>query len=88
MKRIWIALAMAGTVVVIGAAAVSAGQRHAEPFRGTKHIVQPSETLWQIVERAYPNKDPRDEVQLVEDYNKLGSAAVSAGQRLLLPTPG
>ena len=47
--------------------------------------VHQGETLWAVAKRVAPHSDPRAVVQQIRELNKLDSAAVSAGQQLLLP---
>ncbi len=48
------------------------------------HRVQPGETLWSIAVATYPG-DPREGVWKLERRNRLTSATIVPGQRLLLP---
>ena len=47
------------------------------------HVVQPGETLWAIAQQIAPNRDPRAVVDELVRLN--GSAALTPGQRLVLP---
>jgi hypothetical protein len=51
------------------------------------HVVLPGETLWGIATRLDPSADPRETIAELVETNHLPSAAVGAGQRLILP-PG
>jgi hypothetical protein len=51
------------------------------------HVVLPGETLWGIATRLDPSSDPRETIAELVETNHLPSAAVGAGQRLILP-PG
>jgi len=48
-------------------------------------IVQPGDTLWRIVSREYPDKDPREMIYLVQKANRLDSGYIYPGQVLALP---
>ena len=48
------------------------------------HLVQPGETLWEIAAEVAPDRDPRAVVDELIELN--GSASITPGQRLLLPT--
>ena len=47
--------------------------------------VHAGETLWGVAKRVAPGSDPRAVVQQIRELNHLDSAAVQAGQQLLLP---
>lgn len=47
--------------------------------------VHQGETLWAVAKRVDPGHDPRALVQAIRQLNHLQSAAVQAGQQLLLP---
>lgn len=47
--------------------------------------VAPGDTLWMIASRRYPEADPREKVQEIEQLNGLGSPVIEAGQRLRVP---
>lgn len=47
--------------------------------------VHQGETLWAVAHRVAPGSDPRAVVQQIRELNHLSSAAVQAGQQLLLP---
>jgi hypothetical protein len=51
------------------------------------HVVLPGESLWGIAAELDPSSDPRDTIAELVETNHLPSAAVGAGQRLMLP-PG
>ncbi len=50
--------------------------------------VHAGETLWAVAHRVNPGHDPRALVQAIRDLNHLSTAAVQAGQQLLLPRMG
>jgi hypothetical protein len=50
--------------------------------------VQPGETLWSVAQRIAPRNDPRETVAQIRRINHLHSAALQAGQQLLLPVAG
>jgi len=75
-------------IVLIAAVAVLAWSAMARSSNahGAKHVVtvHPYETLWTIAERRYGG-DVRDAVWRIERANRLHSANVRVGQRLVLP---
>lgn len=48
-------------------------------------VVQPGQTLWQIAETRYPNQNPQEVVQEIDQANHLTSGVLYPGQHLLLP---
>ncbi|MGH7920259.1 MAG: LysM peptidoglycan-binding domain-containing protein [Candidatus Dormibacteraceae bacterium] len=48
-------------------------------------VVGPGQTLWSIAESRYPNQDPRQIVQEIDQENHISGGAVYPGQRLRLP---
>lgn len=87
LRRIWIPALLVIGIIIGGAANVTARQSHPAPFRGTIHVVEPGENLWEIVRGAYPGEDPREKIRLVRRANRLRSSSISPGQRLRLPAP-
>lgn len=81
--RLALALCLLGGMIGLGARAVTAGPQ--QPAPRVTHVVQPGETLWQIARRLEPAADPRSGVQRIIDENRLGSAPIFPGQRLILP---
>ena len=47
--------------------------------------VQPGDTLWSLAERIAPARDPREVVSQIRRLNGLPTAALQAGQQLLVP---
>jgi LysM repeat protein len=81
-------------VVLVGALflAVWAGDQVAQavsenPARGAVHVVQPGETVWEIVVAQYGDRqhDVRLMVDRVLAANQLDNAGVMPGQELILP---
>lgn len=49
-------------------------------------VVGPEDTLWKLSEDYYgSDKDPREGVYTIKNYNKLSSSEIYAGQTLLIP---
>ena len=48
-------------------------------------LVQPGDTLWSLAERIAPARDPREVVSQIRRLNGLPTAALQAGQQLLVP---
>jgi hypothetical protein len=49
------------------------------------YSVSAGDTLWKIASQQAPDQDPRDFIAQLVELNKLTSASVTPGQRLLLP---
>lgn len=57
-----------------------------EPAMLVEYVVAPGDTVWEIAARVTPaGEDVRDTVAVVIEVNSLGAAAITPGQRLLLP---
>ncbi len=77
-----IVLALISGAPLVGAISVSAARAAQTPKVVT---VQQGQSIWSIVERIYPGRDPRPTVfQIVESR---GSAIVHPGERLEIPPP-
>ena len=48
-------------------------------------VVQPGQTVWSIAEAQFPNQDPRETVDEIDQVNHLGGGLVYPGERLRLP---
>lgn len=48
-------------------------------------VVRPGQTVWVIAETHYPNQDPRQMVDEIEQENHLRGGEVYPGERLRLP---
>ena len=83
MRRLWIGSLLVAALVVPGARAVSAGQRHGIPVR--TYSVRPGDTLWSIAGRLEPAGDRRPLVDRLMSENRLQNPTLSPGQILLLP---
>lgn len=70
-------VAMALAWSVLARASDGAGRPHT-------HVVRPGDTVWSIAAARYAG-DPRDGVWKIERLNGLRGAAISPGQRLLVP---
>ncbi len=91
-RRVLAALASAPAVVAIalavlgGGAALASGDAGAPAGSFAEVTVMSGETLWSIAQQVAPDADPRDVVDAIARLNALESAAVSAGERLAIPT--
>ena len=54
---------------------------------GDHVVVAPGQTLWSIAGQHYPGDDVRARVDQIIAANHLPSAALQAGQTLVLPAP-
>jgi len=61
------------------------GAAHGVPGAAEHVIVEPGDSLWSIAQSADPNADARAIVQEILQANRLGTANVTAGQRLWVP---
>jgi LysM repeat protein len=48
-------------------------------------VVQPGQTVWSIAEAQFPNQDPRQSVDEIDQVNHLHGGLVYPGERLRLP---
>lgn len=90
--RAVVRLAVAIMLVLLALAVVLSWGRAAEarpepgaPLPVRYHVVLPGETLWGIAAEELPGVDRREAVARIVEFNALGSAGVSAGQRLAVP---
>jgi nucleoid-associated protein YgaU len=51
----------------------------------TTVVVQPGDTLWAIAATRYPDADPRERVEAIEQLNGLSGPRIEAGEVLRLP---
>ena len=51
----------------------------------TTVVVQPGDTLWAIATAHYPDADPRERVDAIEQLNGLAGPQIEAGEVLRLP---
>jgi nucleoid-associated protein YgaU len=79
-------------VVTVVALAIWGGAQVAQavtdqPLEGTVRVVEPGDTVWQIVLDEYgaADHDVRDLVEQVLAANELPDAEVTPGQELVLP---
>ena len=83
---------LAATPLVIAAliAGISSGSASASLETGSTDFtyvtVAAGESLWDVAETVAPNADPRDVVADIVALNALGSADVTAGERIAIPT--
>ena len=74
-------------VILLCAAALAVGlAAHSSNGAGPKrtYVVRPGDTLWTVAERTYAG-DPREGVWQLEQLNHLATAAISPGEKLLVP---
>jgi hypothetical protein len=82
LVAVGVAMMLALTGLAGGAAA---GTTPTSPASRTV-VVQPGQTLWSIARDVAPNADRRDVIARTIELNALPSSAVSAGERLAVPT--
>lgn len=90
-RRGRVVLVLLGALLLL--AAVSVGRAGSQAATAVDNgpalqqtTVQPGETLWAVAQRIAPKNDPREVVAQIRRINHLQSAALLAGQQLLLPT--
>ena len=73
----------------LGSLAQYSGERSAAPLPPADQLavvqVQPGETLQQLAGRVAPGAPAAEMAERIRNLNKLGSAAVDAGQTLIAP---
>ena len=74
---------MIGLTGVFGSAA--AGVAPTSPATRTI-VIQPGQTLWSIAGQVAPGTDRRDTIARIVELNALPNSAVSAGERIAVPT--
>jgi hypothetical protein len=84
-----VALVAAGIALMLAvsglAGGAAAGTTPTRPASRTI-VVQPGQTLWSIARDIAPNADRRDTIARIVELNALPSSAVSAGERIAVPT--
>jgi len=79
---------VAAAVLATGGGSARAGHQTG-PAGASDHVervtVAPGDTLWAIAAREAPDVDPRETIADILELNALDSAAVRAGQVLLVP---
>ena len=83
MRRFWIGSLLAAALIVPGARAVSAGQRHAPVVK--TYVVRAGDTLWSIAGKVDPRGDRRPIVDRLIQQNGLRDPTLTPGQVLRLP---
>jgi len=51
----------------------------------TTVVVEPGDTLWAIASAHYPDADPRERVEAIEQLNGLSGPVIEVGEVLRLP---
>lgn len=73
--------------ILFCAAALAVGlAAHSSNGAGPKrtYVVKPGDTLWAVAERTYAG-DPREGVWKLQQRNRLASATIVPGEKLVLP---
>jgi len=78
-----------GKVLIVVAIATLLGAVLARQSTGAgreqRYVVRPGDTLWAIASARYAG-DPREGVWRIERRNHLSGAAITPGERLVLPS--
>ncbi|HZT95069.1 MAG TPA: LysM peptidoglycan-binding domain-containing protein [Gaiellaceae bacterium] len=69
-------------VAALGVGLAARGSSGAGPRQ--TYLVKPGDTLWSVAEHTYAG-DPREGVWKLEQRNRLASATIVPGERLVLP---
>jgi LysM repeat protein len=69
-------------VAALAVGLVARGSNGAGPKR--TYIVRPGDTLWSVAERTYSG-DPRQGVWELQQRNRLASATIVPGEKLVVP---
>ena len=73
-------------LAALGVAIAAPASRAADPARGVPvAVVGTGDTLWSVVERHAPGRDPAATIEEVRRINHLPDYTVYVGQRLQLP---
>jgi hypothetical protein len=75
-------LLLAATVIAVLA---PASRADGPPAAAPTAVVQPGDTLWSVVERHRPSRDPFAMIEEIRRLNDLDGYTIHAGQRLTLP---
>jgi nucleoid-associated protein YgaU len=75
--------------LLAGHAAASPNPGAARPAKATTYVVRPGDTIWGIAQGlAGPGADPRPVVDAVVALNHVRGAAITPGERLVVPSRG
>jgi hypothetical protein len=86
--RTLVLLLLVALLSTAGLALARRADAAADPLAPVRyHVVLPGETLWGIATELDRSADPRATIAELVETNHLSSAAVGAGQRLMIP-PG
>ena len=88
VRRRATALAIILAMATVGATGVTRAlgeDRRPAMARSRTYVVRSGDTLWSIALRTDPTADPRTVVDELVEANRLGSASIAPGQRLVLP---
>lgn len=87
-RRVLLALVVAPLVAVITAVAVNGGVATAtSESTVTEYVtVEAGQSLWTVAQSIAPNDDPREVIAAIESLNGLETSAVTAGERLAIPS--
>jgi nucleoid-associated protein YgaU len=69
-------------VAVLAVGLAARGSNGAGPRR--IYVVRPGDTLWTVAERTYAG-DPREGVWKLQQRNRLASATIVPGEKLVVP---
>ena len=76
-------LVMVALLILLGAS-LAVARPSSGSTTGTRYVVQPGDTLWQIARERYGG-DPRAGVWRIQSRNGLGGSALVPGTVLVLP---
>lgn len=73
-------------LAALGLALAASASQAAGPVEPTVVVVQPDDTLWSVVARHAPGRDPYRMIEEVKQLNDLPDHTIHPGQRLLVPS--
>ena len=87
-RAVLLALVAAPLVAVLLMLALNGGGATATLDAGAPAqvvMIEPGQSLWSLAESIAPGADPRDVIEELVAFNRLGSADVWAGQQIAIP---
>lgn len=87
--RRWVAVMILAAVAVVVAPMAFADDDAAAPAAKDTYVVMQGETLWSIATTITPaDRSVYDTVDMIKDMNLMDTAAIDAGEQLVIPVFG
>jgi LysM repeat protein len=64
---------------------LASSSQAADPGERTVVVVRPGDTLWSVVARHLPSRDPHGMIEEIQRLNHLRGSTIHPGQELVLP---